>query len=525
MTHTSPSNWIEKVRSALEGQGRRPVIDYLQRQRWFGGKGKPLTDVRLLDAFELSTGVEPCLVGVLLVEYRGGDQERYMVPLSVGRKVETDNATAIAECPAPSELQWVRDATREDEVWQSLHEIVAMGREVLGEAGSLQGRTMAGRADDFAAPVKAVKVLSSEQSNTSVVFDKRVIMKLIRKVEMGLNPDSEVLEFLTTKTECGVVPPLLGVMTYRESHAEEAIEGTVGVVQQFVPNKGDGWSHVLARLDELLGKMRGRAWEPGDALSKTVRSVSKAFIEEIRHLGLITGNLHVALASRSEPGPFQPEPITVQDVERWQWKMSQFLMEVCRDLRVMSVDQQAAVGISRAEADALETACRDRFGDLMLLARAQTAKVRHHGDYHLGQVLKTDDGFVVIDFEGEPARPLEERRAKVCPLKDVAGMLRSFDYAAQALLKRDQSASETDVAVVRAWEVAARETFLEGYRSVARPGQVLFLPAAWADAMRILRVYEIDKALYELRYELRNRPDWLSIPLQGIRRLVRERAA
>ena len=501
------------------------MIDYLQRQRWFGGKGKPLTDVRLLDAFELSSGAKPHLVVVLLVEYRGGDQERYMVPLSVGPRIEADNMTAIAECPVPSELQWVCDATREDDVWRSLHEIVATGREVLGEAGSLQGRTMAGRLDDFAGPVNAVKILSAEQSNTSVVFDKRVIMKLIRKVEMGVNPDSEVLEFLTTKTECGVVPPLLGVMTYRESHAEEAMEGTVGVVQRFVPNKGDGWGYALARLDELLGVMRGKVWEPGDGLSKTVRSVSKAFLDEIRQLGQITGSLHLALASRSETGPFQPEPITKQDVERWHLKMSQFLIEVCRDLRAMSVDQQAAAGISRDEADALEAACRDRFGDLMVLANAQTAKVRHHGDYHLGQVLKTDDGFVIIDFEGEPARPLEERRAKVCPLKDVAGMLRSFSYAAQALLKRDQSASETDVAVVQAWEVAAREVFLEGYRSVATPGQARFLPAAWADTIRILRVYEIDKALYELRYELRNRPEWLSIPLQGIRRLVRERAA
>lgn len=525
MTHTSPSNWIERVRSALEGQGRRPVIDYLQRQRWFGGKGKPLTDVRLLDAFELSIEAEPRLVAVLLVEYRGGAQERYMVPLSVRRITEADETRAVAECPASSGPEWVCDATREDEVWRSLHEIVATGREVLGEAGSLQGRTMAGRLDDFAGPVKAVKVLSAEQSNTSVVFDKRVIMKLIRKVEMGVNPDSEILEFLTIKTKCGVVPPLLGVITYRESHAEEATEGTVVVVQQFVPNNGDGWGYTLARLDELLSKMRGMPLEPGLALSKTVRSVSSAFLDEIRHLGQITGSLHLALASRNEPAPFQPEPITVQDVERWQLKMSQFLNEVCRDLRAMSVDQQAAVGISRDEADALETACRDRFGDLMILVKAQSAKVRHHGDYHLGQVLKTDDGFVVIDFEGEPARPLEERRSKVCPLKDVAGMLRSFDYAAQALLKRDQSASEKDVAVAQEWESAAREVFLEGYRSVATPGQVRFLPAAWADTMRILRVYELDKALYELRYELRNRPEWLSIPLRGIRRLMRERAA
>jgi maltose alpha-D-glucosyltransferase/alpha-amylase len=168
----------------------------------------------------------------------------------------------------------------------------------------------------------------------------------------------------------------------------------------------------------------------------------------------------------------------------------------------------------------LEAACWKRFEDLQLLARRQTAKIRHHGDYHLGQVLKTDDGFVVIDFEGEPARPLAERRAKVCPLKDVAGMLRSFSYAAQATLKQRGQPSATDAGIMTEWEGAARATFLEGYRSVAIPGQASFLPPSWEEALRVVRVYELDKALYELRYELHNRPDWLSIPLAGIRAMA-----
>jgi maltose alpha-D-glucosyltransferase/alpha-amylase len=169
----------------------------------------------------------------------------------------------------------------------------------------------------------------------------------------------------------------------------------------------------------------------------------------------------------------------------------------------------------------LEAACRDRFGDLKPLATVRTMKIRHHGDYHLGQVLKTDDGFVVIDFEGEPSRPLDERRAKVCPLKDVASMLRSFNYAAQASLAHGRPASATDIAVMTAWETVARTAFLEGYRSTAIPGRASFLPSSWEDALRVLGAYELDKAFYELRYELWNRPDWLSIPLAGIRAMVR----
>jgi maltose alpha-D-glucosyltransferase/alpha-amylase len=183
------------------------------------------------------------------------------------------------------------------------------------------------------------------------------------------------------------------------------------------------------------------------------------------------------------------------------------------------------MGLSANEATAMEAACWKRFDDLRVLARQGTVKIRHHGDYHLGQVLKTDDGFTVIDFEGEPARPLAERRAKVCPLKDVAGMLRSFNYAAHTILKRHPSLIEAGSGIVMEWERAARTAFLDGYRSIAIPGRAMFLPMQWAETMRVLRVYELDKAIYELRYELRNRPDWLSIPLQGIRSLTQEAAA
>lgn len=522
MTQAAQQIRIDRVRSALEGQGRRPVIEYLQRQRWFGGKGKPVVDVRFLDAIELSTGEAPHLLVCLLVEYRGGAQERYIVPLSVRSKAALDDAAAIVELSEPPGSQWLCDATREDDAWRSLYAIAVSGREVVGQTGSLLGRTMPGREKEIAGAASIVDVLSAEQSNTSVVFDRRVIMKLIRKVEMGVNPDSEVLEFLTTKTAYGDIPPLLGIMTYCDSQAEEVSEGTIGVIQRFIPNKGDGWSYTLASLDQLLEKTRQAGPGLVGHLSSTVLDRADAFLGEIRHLGVITGNLHLALASNAEPEAFRPEPVTAADIECWQRKMTQFLADVCRDLRGLSAEQRAMAGLSTDEADILETACRNRFGDLNLLVKGPSVKIRHHGDYHLGQVLKTDGGFVVLDFEGEPARPLEERRAKVCPLKDVAGMLRSFNYAAQAALKRRASVSAEDGRIMTEWEGAARTAFLDGYRSVAKPGRAEFLPAAWQDTERIIRVYELDKALYELRYEMRNRSDWLPIPLKGIQQLIRE---
>jgi maltose alpha-D-glucosyltransferase/alpha-amylase len=302
--------------------------------------------------------------------------------------------------------------------------------------------------------------------------------------------------------------------------ADEAGPATVVVLQRFVRNSGDGWSYTLAHLEALLDDNR-TAVVDGDHPSTAVTGISGPFLREIRRLGEVTAGLHLALSSQTEPEAFCPEPITSRDVERWQTTMAQLLAEVCRELCALPSGQRSAVGLSADEVARLEAACRDRFDDLRLLARRPTAKIRHHGDYHLGQVLKTDDGFAVIDFEGEPARPLEERRAKVCPLKDVGGMLRSFNYAAaQVLLKRREPTAATDAGVTSAWEAATRAAFLEGYRSTAEPGRAVFLPAAWDEAVRVIQVYELDKALYELRYELRNRPDWLSIPLTGLRALV-----
>ena len=520
MTEAARQGWIDQVLAALDGDGRRSLIEFLQRQRWFGGKGKPLVDVRLSDAISLSDGVGLRLLAFLLVEYRGGAMERYVMPLTVRSRTGQDDAKALVQLPESVTHEWVCDATGDAETWISIGDAVAKGRELAGQSGCLIGRAMPQGQEELAKPVREVKVLSAEQSNTSVILDRRVIMKLIRKVDAGINPDSEVLEFLTTETTCRDVPVLLGVMTYEDAVAEEAQPSTVAVLQRFIPNAGDGWTYTLAHLVTLLDEGGKAVMERGDNLSKAVASISGPFLAQIRRLGEITGGLHVSLASRQEQGAFCPEPISARDIDRWKAGMTKHLTDVCHDLRALQPEQRSALELTSNNVAGLETACRDRFGDLQLLARGRVSKVRHHGDYHLGQVLKTTDGFVVIDFEGEPARPLEERRTKVCPLKDAAGMLRSFNYAAHAALKQRATASATDIGLVKEWEGAARSAFLDGYRSVAKPGQAVFLPATWEEALRVIRVYELDKALYELRYEMRNRPDWLAIPLAGIRALV-----
>jgi len=512
--------WIHKALVALDGQGRRPLIDFLQRQRWFGGKGKSLTDVRVADAFDLSSDVGRRLLAMASVEYRGGAKEQYAMPLMIRPRMGQDDAGAIVGLTSDADEEWVCDATRDSDTWISLYGTVAQGRQLVGQVGCVIGHVVPQGREELVKPVREAKVLSAEQSNTSVIFDRRTIMKLIRKLDAGLHPDSEILEFLTTHTTCRDVPALLGTMTYDNDTADETPPATVAVLQRFVPNVGDGWSYTLAHLGKLLDEGGKAVMGRGDNCSNTVAAISGPLLAQFRRLGEITAGLHVALASRQEPEAFRPEPITLRDVDLWKAGMTKQLTEVCHDLRAIQPEQQSAVGLMGDDVTGLETACRDRFDDLRFLAQGRAAKTRHHGDYHLGQVLKTTDGFVVIDFEGEPARPLEERRAKVCPLKDVGGMLRSFNYATHAVLKQRPEVSPTDVELMTEWEGTVRASFLDGYGSVARPGEVVFLPGTWDEALQVIRVYELDKALYELRYEMRNRPDWLSIPLQGIKSLV-----
>ena len=523
MAKNEQQAWIDRAIAALKGEGRRALIEFLQRQRWFGGKGKSLADVRVSDAVGFSDGGAPWLLAFLLVEYRGGVKERYVMPLAVKPKSGLDDATALVEMPESSGQEWLCDATGDAHVWITLYESVARGRASAAQSGCLVGRALPQRLEELAQEVREVKVLSAEQSNTSVILDRRVILKLIRKQDVGVNPDSEMLEFLTAQTTCQDVPALWGLLTYEDGEGEARVQpATVAVIQRFVPNIGDGWTYTLAHLATLLDEGGKAATGPGEELSRAITTMSGSYLKQIRRLGEITGGLHEALASRQEPEAFGPELISARDIEHWKNEMLKHLAEVCQDLRALQPGRQSALRLTEVDVGRLETGCRGRFDDLCLLTQDTVKKIRHHGDYHLGQVLKTTDGFVVIDFEGEPARSLEARRDKVCPLKDVGGMLRSFNYAAHAALTQRGAASSTDFGLVKEWEGAARAAFLDGYRSVAKPGQAVFLPATWEAAVRVIQVYELDKALYELRYEMRNRPDWLMIPLEGIRSLTQE---
>jgi maltose alpha-D-glucosyltransferase / alpha-amylase len=465
----------------------------LPRQRWFGDKGRSIATVSLRDC--AAFGDRAWLV-LVTVAFTDGADETYAIPFvldeadaanALGVALELDGATTRAGdafhrpgfC-ADLLMAFERDAAMPTRCGGAVR-FVRTDR-----YSSLRG----------SAPL-APRRLTTEQSNTSVAYGNRLILKALRRVRAGVNLDREVGSFLTLRAGFRHVPPLAGAIEYVSAAGEVT---TLGVLQGFVANQGDGWSWIVGHLGQLP--------------PARVDELSGSVFEELAGLGAVTGALHGALASDAEDPDFAPEPIAAADVTAWISQIIGDLGRTCAAVRTRLADLP---GELQADARALlagEAVLRARAGDLQALGDERCVKIRVHGDYHLGQTLRTETGFVLVDFEGEPDRPLAERRRKQSGLVDVAGMLRSLDYAAHAA-----RAPASAVAGER-WVRRASTAFLEGYLAELGRFPSRLVPASRSALARALAVLELDKALYEVRYELDHRPEWLTIPLRGLARLL-----
>ena len=463
----------------LGGAGGDQLARYLTRQRWFAAKTRGVGSVAVAD-WGVLDGDGPLLLLLLDV-----DHDRYYVPVTVS------SSAAAGDVMARSGDDAVVDAHDDPRFARRALGAIAAGRDVAGQTGRFGFRST----PSWAFPSDPDRVpaarYTGEQSNTSVMLGAGLVLKSLRRPQPGLNPDLEVTRFLTTRTAFREVPRLAGWVEY------DGPGGTLSlaVLQEFVDNRGDGWKHVLAALRER-----------GDAIERA----ADPLLDDVQRLGAITGGLHAALASDPSAAEFAPEPITRADVARW-------ADDIARDLGGDDIQrllrQRPGQTRSPEEQRARVLAALDPLTD--------TVKIRVHGDYHLGQVLKTRDGFVIIDFEGEPARPLADRRRRQAALRDVAGMLRSLDYAARAVgLEAPEGQRAARLAALTAWEDRARRTFLAGYRAAVSASAVPLVPAPEAALLRACAAFELQKACYELRYELNNRPDWVAIPLAGITRIL-----
>jgi maltose alpha-D-glucosyltransferase / alpha-amylase len=529
------SDWDSVFAGSARERLETVLLGYIKQRRWFAGKARRLKAAQIQDVITVP-GVDgrACLVTVV-VSYAEGDPDTYLVPMAHASVAE---APQILERWPHAAIAWLRpvdaeqrgllyDALGPPGFTDALLATIARRRRAASRGGTLVGSTTKAfvrlRGPETIRLEAALSV--TEQTNNSVVFGERLILKISRRLEEGLNPELEVGRFLTEKTSFSQIAPIAGSLELRRAHAEPL---TLAILQGYVPNQGDAWQYTLTTLAHFLSGAEVVSTDaPPTARRSLVQAIAHelpevatrtvgAYIESARLLGQRTAELHAALASDPDDPAFAPEHISQQD----QRSIFQSLNGVAlRSMEILRSQLKRLPEDAREEArQVLELEPRIMSALRAFLGRRlTTTRIRVHGDYHLGQVLYTGTDFVIIDFEGEPTRTLYERRLKRLALRDVAGMLRSFHYASQTALNSENIPAESTVrsqAWSRMWVNSVSATFLRGYMATA--GAASFVPHAPDDLEMELTTMLLEKALYELRYELNTRPDWVRIPLRGI---------
>jgi trehalose synthase-fused probable maltokinase len=494
----------------LAALGGRALLAYLGRQRWFGAKGAVPSAARVVDVVPLPWDDGALAIAIVDVDLPAGTA-RYQMPLAMRRvdasKLSANASTVVARVHAADGDASLFDALYDPVFQQQLGQAFAIEASFESPNG---GRWSVERISKNAPSMpagSAVRVGSAEQSNSALIFDRSAFLKLFRKLEGGVQPDVEVIRFLNLDAGFHNVPALFGTITYRDATAA----AVAGMLQEFLPESRDAWDYILG--------------------ATKANPASAATAPDIELLGRVTRELHDALSGDAarRNTDFAPLRAAAVDVERW----AQRTKEMIRQATTLLERQRAAGKLAEERAVEAEALVRRRDHYLAwieevadLVGDDAGAKIRIHGDYHLGQVLRTkSDSFVIIDFEGEPTRALAERREKTSPLRDVAGMLRSLAYAAATLVqpgdkgKSDaRSVAERELIAGR-WERDARASFLRGYTGQMKDDAGL-LPVDPKRFDALLSLFEAERTFYELGYELNHRPGWEWIPMRGISRLL-----
>ena len=516
---TIPADDIDGM---LNGAGAQLLLEsflprYLIGQRWFGAKSRTIKNLSILDAVPLSANDAAILI--VHIEYTDGPADDYTLPIAIAKGDGAENILAstpeavIANLQGTAGAAVLIDGLYVPEVRDALVNLITGNSEVLTrQNGTVRGEKSSAFANVRGTDPAPSRKGSAEQSNSSILYGKQLILKLFRRLQPGENPDAEIGRFLTEVAQFTHIAPFAGeILLTREGEAEPT---TLGLMQGLVSNTGDGWEWTLREIERL------KTVPPNDLLA-----VAADYIGAAKLLGQRTGEMHAALATPTDNPAFAPEPTTntrlADDAARLERQIAAATGAIKARFATLHDDLLAPAAALLADRGTLLRIAED-LPNLPPSGAGQRTRI--HGDYHLGQVLRTEGemqadtqgDFVLLDFEGEPARSLDERRAKQSPLKDVAGMLRSFSYAGAAGF-----GTSPEFAAARSlWESAVAQSFLSGYNA-AMAAAPHAGPADPAIATQLLDAYLLEKALYELVYEVNNRPDWIAIPLSGILDLLK----
>lgn len=528
MTRLDPKD--ARIREALA-----PAIsDFLTHRRWFGGKARSVRSVEVRDIVPLTASPLESFLIVAQVTYARGPIENYSLPLILkGPDAQIPEGAPFLSVQTLGEREEyvLYDAMQESWFLEFLFEAIVQEKSFSGTDGKVTATHTAalGRLWQPSQGRLPASVMKVEQSNTSAVFGKRLVLKLFRRLEEGINPDVEIGAFLTADSRFPNSPAVAGHMEYTASTAQP---GSLGILQAYVPNQGDAWSLTLNALTDYYERTARSPMQPdeipqgrllalaGQPVPPQAQERIGKYLQLTRLLAQRTAELHLALSSAPEDPVFRPEPFRDAGLRAFcdaAVDLAKQTFDLLREKQSIlpAHAHELAANVLAAEKNAVH---RLR-SPLEITITAMGTRI--HGDYHLGQVLFTGEDFMIIDFEGEPARSLRERRAKRSPLQDVAGMLRSFHYAAFAPLLGDRARPEDLQQLAtpaRYWQTWVSATFLKTYLDIS--SHALYIPRSQLELQTLLDTFLLDKAIYELRYELNNRPQWVAIPLEGIAQLL-----
>jgi maltose alpha-D-glucosyltransferase/alpha-amylase len=524
--------FADRMRDALTDA----ILRYVRGRRWFSGKARTVNSLTIRDAVPMPR--EKAYLTLIEIEFTDGEPAVYLLPLGMTQVRRADEGESAKTSTLIARLRdgcLLFEPVVDAAFGESLLDFIGKRRKSDGAGGTLTGVPARAFKELRGSEKLEAHVLKAEQSNTAIVYGDRLFLKLFRRLEPGENTDLEVTRFLNEETSFRNTPTLAGSLEYRLT-GSDSIPTTLAILQGYTENSGDAWTFTLDSIGRYFEKVlsddgaRERVLKEsrGDSvfelaqrpIPRPIEELIGSYVTEAELLGTRTAELHLALASRDDIAAFAPEPIT----PHYQRSIYQHIRtQAVQALQLLRRRGKTLPDDARASADALLAREADVQAQIrkVLDGKIVAHRIRTHGDYHLGQVLRTGADFVIIDFEGEPSRPLSERRIKRSALRDVAGMLRSFHYAPYAVVF-----GQANTAVMRSEDAPLLEAgaqfwyrwvgaaFLRAYLAESAKGE--HLPKTLAEVRVLLDAHLLEKALYEIAYELNNRPEWVRIPLRGV---------
>lgn len=495
---------------------------FIAGQRWYANKACRIFSAHFLDYAEWGDGEAQWFLALIRTKEGPETESCYFVPMALVWEKDNDArmrdvlALAITRVRQQGAIGVLVDAFADDLFCRGVVDAIAHSVRLVCQGGEIRFRPTARFHESVAheALCLPIKLSGAHSTNTTVAFGDRLFLKAYRRLQKGTNPEWEMGQFLTEVLCFKHIVPILGVLEYVE---EDGSTMTLGLLQEYVDNQGDMWAFTLNYLEKDLES----------ALTSSVAPIPDADPYEIynaliRVLAQRTGELHCALATRTGNEAFDPEPMTSVDLVRW---VKTIQSDIDRSFSLLGMQMASLPPHTQAMARSI---CeqQERFlnaAQMIFIEPIMGMKIRFHGDFHLGQVLLCQNDFVIIDFEGEPSRSLAARKEKNTPLRDIASMLRSFNYVGYTALSRVTAAQPSTYDVLalrmRGWEKSATQTFLESYKRTVGIERGLYDPDTFES---ILRLLTLEKGLYELRYEIENRPHWVHVPLLGLMQWLEE---